>query len=154
MLKICFEPHTWSNLLAAVSDGHRKVWTLARWLETVGLHSQCLVDTNSCDLANGSADKLWWGLQKCFSVHAGNINPNSIRLKKFVVKLTDCNSPHGSSECSASACLPQTLEASGKQHTLRWGCWEPAASVREANTQKPILLIPHTWKCTRYVKEV
>lgn len=92
------------------------------------------------------------------SKHSGNIYPykfclNNSNTTGEARKLTDCSSPHDSSEYTASVCLPQTLEASGRQHTLRWRYSEPAASGWKANSQEHILLILHTYKNTLHIKK-
>ena len=62
----------------------------------------------------------------------------------FLAQLTDYSSRHDSSECTASACLPQTLEASGRQHTLKWGCWGPGVSVEQIEIKKALLISVNT----------
>ena len=57
----------------------------------------------------------------------------TILMLILLMELTDCSSRRDSSECTALACLLQTLEASGRQHTWRLGYWGPAVSVGHNN---------------------
>lgn len=100
--------------------------------------TQALVIGPVGPLANsGDVDKkVWIGVCTAAFILTNWLWTSQMQRRRLPVALTDCSSPHGSSACTASVCLPQTLEASGRRHTLRWGYSGPAASARKTNSSK------------------
>lgn len=137
---------TWRNPRAAAWGGRRRAGTLERWLRKASPRFLSWADTDPCDWASVSSDRLWrdtenphlllWTLTQSFPPsglfsHCERAAAwKKKEKKKDSQALTDCSSPLGSSECTASACLPPTPAVSDKLRTWRWEYSAPGVSKK------------------------